>query len=112
LLEKPLHIKLYDYDVLSFDDPLGGVNIDLLPLIEKMAEDEVKETIRDLDTQGSVRLKISWRWCGRSRSNRLQTNTILNRRAPHANSAAFATVSTSTQSVTRCMPVAVAAGPR
>ena len=98
LLAKPLRIQLYDHDMISFDDPLGGVNIDLLPLIEKMAEDEVKETIRDLDTQGSVRLKISWRWCGRSRSNDAIPN--------HARDVRSATtVDGHTVLVTRCPPV-------
>ena len=65
LLTKPLHIQLYDSDMLSFDDPLGGVYIDLLPLVGeegKLAEGEEEEMIRDLDTQGSIRFKISWKW--------------------------------------------------
>ena len=65
MLSKPLHIQLFDHDMLSFDDPLGGHYIHLLPLIEQLAENEETDFDCDLDTQGSVRLKISWKWCVR-----------------------------------------------
>ena len=62
MLSEPLHIKVFDDDVLSRDDKLGEINLDLNPLLDQLDEDEQLEQTVNLDTQGTVKLTFKWIW--------------------------------------------------
>ena len=63
IFAKPLHIKIFDDDVLSRDDKLGECDVDLGPLINQLQEGEESWHTVKLDTQGTVDLSLKWIWC-------------------------------------------------
>ena len=62
VLAKPLQVQVFDHDALSFDDKLGGLDVDLRPLLDPLDEKETTVVSLNFDTEGSVRLKLSWSW--------------------------------------------------
>jgi Ca2+-dependent lipid-binding protein len=56
LLEKKIRLDVFDHDTLSKDDPLGGVTVDIAPLL-----DTNPMTVESkLSTQGTVGLTATW----------------------------------------------------
>ena len=64
MLAKPLHVRVYDDDVISGDDKIGECFVDLAPLVEKLQEEEETSVEAAFDTQGVVSLRVKWIWCG------------------------------------------------
>ena len=62
LLAQPLEVSVYDDDKFSFDDILGKLDVDLKPVLDGLEEKQETTVTLNFDTQGSVKLRLSWSW--------------------------------------------------